>query len=418
MWLWEALDEDLLVLIYQCEDESHGGWCVLGWSAGSLSGDEITAYPTEPGKPRMIVYTIEDIKEMFGVEHTNEINQLKLGAWNGGRIVKLVYLPKEKAAALENYIAEVTAAAEITHTYTGELSNADASEEAKALYAYIRSVDGNGILTGQQESTWMGSPDYEMDYIEEKTGKLPAIRGLDFMHNDFAGCVERAKEWNERGGIVTIGWHTGADFASGYNECLADDPDWEKMLTEGTEEYQALLDGMDRAVPYLTELRDAGIPVLWRPFHEFDGAWFWWGKGGSENFKTLWRLMYDRYTNVWGLNNLIWVLGYSVSGLDMGAWYPGDECVDIIGADSYTAGANHELYEKVKEIAAEGMPVALHECGNIPTEAELKENGTGWVWFMTWHTDWLTNEEYNPVGNLKEIYQSDYFITLDEVTVK
>ena len=53
------------------------------------------------------------------------------------------------------------------------------------------------------------------------------------------------------------------------------------------------------------------VPVLWRPLHEFDGAWFWWGKGGAEAFKKLWRLMYDRFTGLHKLDNLIWVLGYS-----------------------------------------------------------------------------------------------------------
>ena len=68
------------------------------------------------------------------------------------------------------------------------------------------------MLSCQQESTWMGSPDYEMDYIEQTTGKLPAMRGLDFMNADFQGVVERSKAWHERGGLVTICWHTGDNY--------------------------------------------------------------------------------------------------------------------------------------------------------------------------------------------------------------
>ena len=73
------------------------------------------------------------------------------------------------------------------------LSNPNATEEAKALYEYLCSLSGTAVLSGQMESTWMGSPDYEMDYIFEKTGKYPAIRGLDYMHDDFNGVNERAK---------------------------------------------------------------------------------------------------------------------------------------------------------------------------------------------------------------------------------
>ena len=90
-----------------------------------------------------------------------------------------------------------------------QLSNPNADNNAKKLYDYINDVYGTAIITGQQESTWMGSPNYEMDYIFEQTGKYPAIRGLDFMNNDFEGVAERSIEWHEKGGIVTICWHTG-----------------------------------------------------------------------------------------------------------------------------------------------------------------------------------------------------------------
>ena len=66
------------------------------------------------------------------------------------------------------------------------------SEKTTAVYDYIRDNFGIHILSAQQESTWMDSPDYERDYLYEVTGKHPALRGLDFMNNDFDGVVERA----------------------------------------------------------------------------------------------------------------------------------------------------------------------------------------------------------------------------------
>ncbi|MCR5123117.1 MAG: glycoside hydrolase family 26 protein, partial [Ruminococcus sp.] len=74
-----------------------------------------------------------------------------------------------------------------------KLSNPNANAEAVKTYDYLCSSFGKVILSCQQESTWMGSPDYEMKYIEEVTGKLPAMRGLDFMNNDFDGVVEPSK---------------------------------------------------------------------------------------------------------------------------------------------------------------------------------------------------------------------------------
>ncbi len=294
------------------------------------------------------------------------------------------------------------------------LSNPKASKEAKALYKYICDTYGKGIISGQQESTWMGSDQYEFEYIYKNTGKYPAIRGLDYMNDDFKGVNKRAEDWHNRGGIVTICWHCGSDFSHSWDECMKTEiSDWDKALTEGTEEYKALIAGMDKGAKALKELRDKGIPVLWRPFHELDGGWFWWSKGGAENFKKLWKIMYDRYTNYWKLDNLIWVFGYSGNGKGYDKWYPGDEYVDIVGADSYKDGANNNLYKKVTDIVGKDVPVCFHECGRIPTAAQLKKDNTKWVWFMTWHTEYITDK--NDTDDLKAIYNDEYVITLDEL---
>ena len=99
----------------------------------------------------------------------------------------------------------------------------------------------------------------------------------------------------------------------------------------------------------------------------------------------------------------------------MAAWYPGDDYVDLIGADSYTPGANGRLYQEVAALAPEGMPILFHECGTIPTEAEMDADNAPWLMFMVWHTDFLTDGKSNTVESLKEIYESEYFITLDEL---
>ena len=170
---------------------------------------------------------------------------------------------------------------------------------------------------------------------------------------------------------------------------------------------------MDKGANALLELKEAGVPVIWRPFHEFDGKWFWWGKGGAENFKKLWRIMYDRYTNYWGLDNLIWNLGYC--GDVNEGWYPGDEYVDVIGADTYV---NHtdslvNIYDKTAQVA--NKPVCLHENGSVPDPEKLKADGTKWLWFMTWHTSFIDSNEINTSQYINKIYNSDYMLTLDEL---
>ena len=420
-WLTGAGMEDCVALVFACDDVTHGGWGVLGLNVKSAKGGakqkDIAAFSDQPDKERLIVYSMEELLSMAKAEKPADITSFQLGAWNGGRIAGLYHLPKDVAAELDTFLAEMEKADAIIHTYNGELSNENAIENAKIVYDYLQEVYGEVCLTGQMESTWMGSPDYELNYIERETGKLPAIRGLDFMHNDFAGVTKRAKEWWEKGGIPTICWHTGSDFASGYDESKAHNLNWDEAFVPGTEAYNKLLADMDRAVPYLQQLEDANVPILWRPFHELDGGWFWWSKGGAENFVKLWQLMYSRYTDFWGLDNLIWVFGYSGNGGNMAAWYPGDNYVDLLGADSYNPGANVNLFEECDELAPEGMPLVVHECGTIPTEDQM-EKGAPWSFFMVWHTDYITSEKNNTKKSLNEIYNSEYFITLDELPFK
>lgn len=418
-WLKNASEDDMVAILYTCENESHAGWGILGieiyvnYNYKKLA--DVNAASDQPKKERLLYYTVKDLLSMSGASSVSEFTGFSVGAWSDGKITGIYHLPSGPAKELKDHFANIEETEKIIHTYDGDLSNENAIPSAVAVYEYLKEVWGTACLTGQMESTWMGSPDYEMNFIKDNTGKLPVIRGLDFMHNDFDGVVKRSIDWWEKGGIPTICWHTGADFASGYNESLADNINWEEAFVPGSKTNLDLIEGMDRAVPYLQQLEDEGVPVLWRPFHELDGGWFWWSKGGSENFVKLWQMMYSRYTDYWGLDNLIWVYGYTSSKVEMDAWYPGDDYVDLVGADSYDPGANGDTYEVLEGIGPEGMPIVFHECGTIPTEKQMKKADAPWLFFMVWHTDHLTNGEFNSKKSLNEIYNSDYFITLDEL---
>ncbi len=291
------------------------------------------------------------------------------------------------------------------------LRNPNATVEAQTVYNYLCSIYKTKTLTGQQESTWMSSPDYEMKYVDETTGRLPAIRGLDYINNDFEGVNERAIEWWEKGGLVSICWHWGSP-PNGVGYDLSKVPiDVDEALTEGTELNIGMMEQLNRAAEALKELQDAGVPVLWRPFHEFDGGWFWWGADGAENFIALWQLMYDQFTNVHGLNNLIWVLGYA-DNVKSG-WYPGDEYVDIAGADTYSKGIRKVTYSRLVEVFGDERPIAFHECGTIPDINQAHEEGALWSWFLTWHTNYIVDE--NDPEDLKEIYNSEYAVTFEQL---
>lgn len=297
------------------------------------------------------------------------------------------------------------------------LSNPKASREAVRLYRYLWSIYGKRTLTGQQESTWTArGPRAELNFLQETTGKLPAILGLDYIDpKDYAGVNARALRWyRDEGGIPTICWHWGApDKGTGY-ENSKQRFDVRAALQAGTPEHAAMTRDLTTIADLLTELRDARVPVLWRPFHEFTGTWFWWGQWGSEGFKQLWRTMYRYFVDERGLDNLIWVLGFTDN--PQAEYYPGRSFVDVAGADTYVDhhGDLSTMFAKVKAVVGDTVPICLHENGPIPDPALLGPQAD-WLWFMTWHTRWLEDGVQNTAATLKAAYTSDRYITKDEL---
>ena len=170
---------------------------------------------------------------------------------------------------------------------------------------------------------------------------------------------------------------------------------------EGTWENKVFTEDLKNAAAYLKLLRDADIPVLWRPFHEAAGGWFWWGKDAA-SFKSLWIAMFN-YFKTEGLDNLIWV--WTTEGNDAD-WYPGDQYVDIVGRDVY----NKETADCVSEYTSiaeyYGNKIAsLSECGTVGLISEQWASGARWSWFMPWYDG--TNEDGSPVVHADEAWWKD-----------
>lgn len=170
---------------------------------------------------------------------------------------------------------------------------------------------------------------------------------------------------------------------------------------EGTWENKVFTEDLKNAAAYLKLLRDADIPVLWRPFHEAAGGWFWWGKDAA-SFKSLWIAMFN-YFKTEGLDNLIWV--WTTEGNDAD-WYPGDQYVDIVGRDVYnkeTADCVSE-YTSIAENCGNKI-VSLSECGTVGLISEQWASGARWSWFMPWYDG--TNEDGSPVVHADEAWWKD-----------
>ena len=121
------------------------------------------------------------------------------------------------------------------------------------------------------------------------------------------------------------------------------------------------------------------------------------------------------------MDNLIWVWNsytYSTSP----DWYPGDDVVDIVGYDKYNAvdgkpnlsSISSTFYSLVQSTDGQKM-VAMAENDTIPSLENLLKDKASWLYFCPWYMNYLTSEQNNPAENLKEIYNSEYCITLDEL---
>jgi mannan endo-1,4-beta-mannosidase len=157
--------------------------------------------------------------------------------------------------------------------------------------------------------------------------------------------------------------------------------DADNALVDGTWENYYFLKDLAQCAEYLKLLQAEGIPVLWRPFHEASGGWFWWGKSAS-SLKAMWKYMFE-YFQAQGLDNLIWV--WTSQG-DDDDWYPGDAYVDIIGRDLYgeTTSTCASAFQTTQGKYLTKM-VTLSECGTVSDIPAQVSAGAGWSWFMPWY---------------------------------
>lgn len=303
--------------------------------------------------------------------------------------------------------------------------NPEASPEARELYSRLRASFGRFVLAGQQDEKGLRraflsslSPDF-----------VPVVVGFDLLNSSSAygrpdGQIEKAREWALKdGGIVSFSWHWFSPFGAlkevwrSYSTSQTTF-DASKVLDEKSPEYQAMIKDMDIIAEQLKVLRDARVPVLWRPLHEAEGGWFWWGARGPEVCKRIYRLMYERFTKVHHLDNLLWVWT-STDNPDAREWYPGDDCVDIVGADLYApagvSGTYLAVFDNLRRIYQGRKMIALAETGAIPDPDAFAAEDAGWLWFLVWD-DYITRSDTNPPDLIRKTYSHPHVLRLDAYT--
>ena len=307
--------------------------------------------------------------------------------------------------------------------------NKNATESAKKLLSYLCETAGKALITGQHTQT---NPMEEIDYIRDITGSEPKLRGFELLayspninYDDASeecltevyenrGTLDTALKWaKEEDGILTFSFHWYSPMYGRDKSFYAKNTkfDASRILIQGTPERDAFFRDMDVMAGYLKPFLEEDIPILWRPFHESDGDWFWWGAKGPEVARELYKLMHDHYTKVHHLDNLLWVWNCRLR-----EGYPGDEYVDVISVDvyldKYKSTDYKEEYEALIRQTTDKKVAALAEVGYIPDIGMLAESKVPWAYYMAWSKEFCIGEQYNSIDCLKAMYASDYSVKL------
>lgn len=315
----------------------------------------------------------------------------------------------------------------------------EASESVKKLYKKLIKISKKGFAIGHQDDTSYGlgwnhknDPDTIKSDVQKVTGDFPAVFGFDL------GWIEIDKPYNldtvpfnsmkdliidahKRGGIITISWHLDNPVTGGSS--------WDKTpavssIIKGGNQREKYELWVKRLADFVKSLEYKGesIPVIFRPFHEMNGSWFWWGGENCDPkyYITLWQETVILLRDTHSLHNLLYA--YSPNKLNPTdeylRYYPGDAYADILGIDIYDFN-NSEEYMKsvvhdlsiVKKIATEKKKIyAFTETGleSLQTEnwftkvlyPSIENSGISWI--LTWR-NYDTKHHYMPYnGQLNE----------------
>lgn len=301
-------------------------------------------------------------------------------------------------------------------------SNEYCSENASKLIEKLYSLQGKAILTGQHE--YLEAPNSYSNKLSLLTGYNPMIKGVEFggisgqtpetLSKQRGVVVEACKAWYKKGGIITASFHSSYPGSSNTWDNVKrsmSQEDFNEIVTPGTSMYNSLINDLDRLAVHLRALRDEDIPVLWRPYHEMNGGWFWWGQ--KNNFKALWDIMYNRFVNIYALDNLIWVWCPNAKNQwcgDIEDYYVGSSKVDVLALDIYNNDFKQSHYDSLLELG-KGKLIAIGENGELPSMSKLLQSQSKYSWFMTWGS---MLGENNKEDVIRDVYANSFALKLGQ----
>ena len=270
-----------------------------------------------------------------------------------------------------------------------------ATREAKALLDYLYKAAADKVtLSGEQNQMQQMSRPSEK--LQELTGKYPLVWGGEwgFMKEQQPlriTLMDEIRRQHRAGRIVVMTYHQPNPrigepclFETGVQVPVSDS-EMEEILTPGKPLHTVWEEHVDRLARAFLTLQKEKIPLIFRPYHEMNGRWFWWG-GRPDKFKRLWDMTYDRFVHHFQIHNLLWAWNCDRPWPDVPTYFPGLDKVDLVGTDIYPVRNRPEVYpqewyDRMRTLAG-GKPLALSENSVLPSPELLEKQP--WTWFMGW----------------------------------
>ena len=273
------------------------------------------------------------------------------------------------------------------------------SELTQQLYNKLLNVKGKGVFFGMQEATgrgvgWRG--DNDRSDIKMVTGEYPAFSGWGADHGitqiaqgeGFEDARYKIKLFHDMGGFNTMEWHAENPYGGNYmwKEHPYKSKSVVKAILPGGEKHQEFLTQLDNMAYFFNSLIDDDgkkIPIIFRPWHEHTGWWFWWGKRNCSeaDYVSLWKFTVNYLSSEKGVDNLLYVyspwssISARIDSRENYLYaYPGDQYIDILGLDNYydlrRYATNRRKFVKALEIVVsianeKNKPAALSETGAL-----------------------------------------------------
>ncbi len=238
-----------------------------------------------------------------------------------------------------------------------QLVDRKATQETKALFQNLFELSRDHILFGHQHATqyghgWYGDPD--RSDVKSVTGSHPAVIGVDFsgLSGRPDSMIEKEKEslrryiseTYNRGGVTTVAWHFNNPVSNTnfyWNDSTAAAA-VKNIIPGGShhDRYKTILKTIAGLAKSVKGKDGKSVPMIFRPYHEFDGDWFWWGRAHctTDEFKTLWRFTVSYLKDSLGVHNFIYAFSPDNRFFTEEQYlerYPGNEWVDMLGVDNY-----------------------------------------------------------------------------------